>query len=112
VLFIHKINRLSVFVVELATREDSHKNNEKQPVTLCGVLTLFRLPLHSTLSKSLYGLLCALALTETNSTHYRGITVVIRIVGVGIGLRLDELEPSANSEALATDLLKPCMGER
>jgi hypothetical protein len=31
---------MSIFVVELATREDSHKNNEKQPVTLCGVLTL------------------------------------------------------------------------
>ena len=63
VLFIHKINSgcQSVFVVELATREDSHKNNEKQPVTLSAAFWRFQATIHSLpcLNRST-GFLCAL----------------------------------------------------
>lgn len=76
VLFIHKINSgcQSVFVVELATREDSHKNNEKQPVTLSAAFWRFQATIaFPTLFKSLYGLpVRPVALTETNSTTTEG----------------------------------------
>ena len=89
VLFMHKINSgcQSVFVVELATREDSHKNNEKQPVTLSAAFWRFQATIaFPTLFKSLYGLpvhpdgirarLWHLSHTNTKNLHTEDWTAV------------------------------------
>lgn len=54
-------------------------------------------------AKSALRLSCAPSGTSRNQLHnYRGITLVIMMVGVGIGLRLDELaHGTSDSEALA-----------